>query len=158
MTGHKHTTYRVTATQSPGAKRIEDFLKRNGPSEIPHIAEGAFVSLRHCLTLLSVMRKQGRVMVSRWRPTSGGFPAKVFSLGFGPEPLRPPKGDKKLMRRQSYYRNKARWVDLLGEETAVRVLRSMRKADNIVIDGKVVYQKRRRATVPTSNVTKRTAQ
>lgn len=132
-------------TTAPTALRLRARLDSGGPATVKALSVDCHCSEHVARVHLSAMHKAGQIHIHAWlRATGvGGNFSQVWALGRGPDARRPTATSK----AQNYRAWRQRTIARYGPEIASRIFLSRRNggADRIVVDGRVVYERGRRA-------------
>lgn len=134
-------------TRFPAHCRMYAVLRDVGrPVEMKELAILACLSTHHAWTVSKDLHDCGLIHVAGWREVTvgGGHPAKLYAFGFGKDVPKPVRKDMKAIRRASYYKRKLILIKEHGYETWKRIKssRAMGGSDRIVVDGKVIFQRK----------------
>ena len=133
---------------SPAAVDILGWLRMHGPAEVQEIVYRVGYSLKRSQEVMRLLHSIGVVHISAWRPCTigGGRPAKVWNGWPGKDIPLPAPIPASTSRRESWHRTHQRHVQNYGVAIANKIMRARNNggADQVVIDGKTVYQRRPR--------------
>lgn len=116
------------------------------PVEMKELAILACLSTHHAWTVSKDLHECGLIHVAGWREVTvgGGHPAKLYVFGFGKDVPKPARKDSKAIRRASYRKRKRAVVQAHGYETwkRIKTSRALGGSDKIVVDGKIIFQRK----------------